>query len=438
VSNIFIDIKNIEKILNLLIFVSSINALYGLIQILGLDPITWTNEYNSFVGTFGNPNFASAFLGMGSIAIYARIIESRARSKFGRILYTSLFATFLFVMFSSQSIQGPAICFLGIHIIVFFRQIHSQKKSVKLAFLSFSALFYTVCILGMLQIGPLSKFLYQESITYRGDYWRAGWRMFLNNFFYGVGLDQYGNYYRVFRSAEAVARRSPEIVSSSAHNIFLDMAATGGILHVGSYAALLIIVLINARKLIYKDNVNLNFVVIVAIWVAFLAQSIISVNHMAISLWGWVLAGTIVGISSHSNGIKISKLVNTRQKWKANRLVLIFLFSALGTLISFLPVKKDFEFKSALNSASADRIEKTSLEDPLIFNYLNDAGRILINNGMSNRGEKLIREANRINPSNYEGWLIINEDPNSSSVSKAEAKINLAKLDPRNPRWMKK
>jgi hypothetical protein len=45
----------------------------------------------------------------------------------------------------------------------------------------------------------------------------------------GVGLDSYGDFYRPFRSLEAVTRTGPQRVTNTAHNIFLDVTTGAGL-----------------------------------------------------------------------------------------------------------------------------------------------------------------------------------------------------------------
>jgi O-antigen ligase len=88
---------------------------------------------------------------------------------------------------------------------------------------------------GFLQKGPLSTLLYQDSITYRGDYWRAGIRMISEHPLFGVGFDSFGDYYFRYRDLTSATRRGPLIYTNSAHNYFIDFAANGGLFYLLLY-----------------------------------------------------------------------------------------------------------------------------------------------------------------------------------------------------------
>ena len=66
----FSNFQNVFYISSALLFCGFINIAYGALQLIGADPIPWNNPYNSIIGTFGNPNFSSAFLAMFGIALF--------------------------------------------------------------------------------------------------------------------------------------------------------------------------------------------------------------------------------------------------------------------------------------------------------------------------------------------------------------------------------
>ena len=78
------------------------------------------------------------------------------------------------------------------------------KQNLKLGyiFLQISALVGLMVILGMLQIGPLEKYVYKTSVSIRGFYWRTGIDMFLSRPLTGVGLDSYCDYFREFMNVQ--------------------------------------------------------------------------------------------------------------------------------------------------------------------------------------------------------------------------------------------
>ena len=96
----------------------------------------------------------------------------------------------------------------------------------------------------MLQIGPLAQYLYKDSVSVRGFYWRAGMKMFWENPLFGVGLDRYGAYFKEFREVNYPLRYGYEITSSNAHNTLIQIFATGGVMVGISYLCVLILILV--------------------------------------------------------------------------------------------------------------------------------------------------------------------------------------------------
>jgi O-antigen ligase len=83
-------------------------------------------------------------------------------------------------------------------------------------------------VLDILQKSPWSSILYKESVTFRGDFWRAGWKMTVDNPVFGVGLDGYRDHYRASRDVVTALRPGSDAMTDSAHNVFLDISSGGG------------------------------------------------------------------------------------------------------------------------------------------------------------------------------------------------------------------
>jgi hypothetical protein len=157
----------------------------------------------------------------------------------------------------------------------------------------------TFSVLGMLQVGPLQQYLYKSSVSVRGYYWRAGLEMLSSHPFFGVGIDRYGSYFKQYREVDYPLNVGFQLTSSNAHNTFIQFFATGGIFLGITYLALNLFVLhraiIGIKNL--KGNQRLYLVGILSAWISFHAQSLVSIDNIGISIWGWVLAGSIIGLS---------------------------------------------------------------------------------------------------------------------------------------------
>ena len=141
------------------------------------------------------------------------------------------------LIFRSNARQGLLSYSLGAGLfIVIWLYIKHRRLGILAAITGF--LVFVFSVLGMLQVGPLERFLYKPSVTVRGYYWRAGLEMFKQNPLTGVGMDRYGLYFKEFREVGYPLSYGFDITSSNAHNTFIQLFATGGVFLGLSYLVL--------------------------------------------------------------------------------------------------------------------------------------------------------------------------------------------------------
>jgi O-antigen ligase len=185
--------------------------------------------------------------------------------------------------------------------VAFFLSVYFYSIQRKLGWIiiSLSTGISILAIAGMLQKGPLATLLYKPSVSIRGFYWDAAVEMFKNYPLTGVGFDHYGYYFKQLRSVEYPLRYGFDLTSTHAHNTFLQMFATGGIFLGLSYLILVISTLMVGLKLV-KDSDSTQRILslgLLSAWIAFQAQSLISIDNIGISVWGWLLTGAIFGLA---------------------------------------------------------------------------------------------------------------------------------------------
>lgn len=291
------NINSSKRLLSILIVLSLFISIYGYFQYLGFDFIRYTDGTLPVIATLGNSNFASAYIGICCIPTFWKITDTNIFKI--RLILFGFLAFQLYVIYISESSQGLYIALIGICLLIGYKLFLYNKRAL---FLYFSACLITsiTALFGLLQLGPLTKILYQPSTTLRGDYFRAAWQMFKSNMWTGVGIDQYGDYYRVFRDTDAAFRSGgPNAVSNYAHNIFLQLLATGGLLLLITYIFTLVVVLFASIKGLpnyYGKNREI-FIVVFAMWIAVQVQSMISVSQVTITTLSWVLSGILVALT---------------------------------------------------------------------------------------------------------------------------------------------
>jgi O-antigen ligase len=293
-----ITFNSSKNLFRISILTGVVFSFYGIIQMSGSDPVSWNNPYNSVIATVGNPNFASALMAVFSVLAFSILFVKNFSTTF-KILAIICIAMSVTAIVSSNSRQGLVSLAFAI---AFFLSIflYSSRRFLGWIVISLSALSSVLAIVGMLQKGPLVALLYKPSVSVRGFYWDAAIEMFKNYPLTGVGFDHYGYYFKELRSVEYPLRYGFDLTSTNAHNTFLQMFSTGGLLLGLSYLVLVISTLVVGLKLVKDSDSNQRVLSLglLSAWLAFQAQSIISIDNIGISVWGWLLTGAIFGLVS--------------------------------------------------------------------------------------------------------------------------------------------
>ena len=411
---------------------------YGVIQALGGDPFAWVNPYSPVFGFLGNPNFQSSLLGILGAVVFTQILSKTVKLQIKGAYLVYLLVT-LYVIKETHSQQGFLVLITGsgIALGVFVNQ---RSKVLGYSYLGLAVVGFLGVLFGTLNKGPLASLLYQDSVTYRGDYWRAGWKMTLENPVFGVGLDSYGDWYRRSRTIEATLRRGPDVTSNAAHNVFLDISSYGGFPLVLIYIALVALVIVSAVKVIKRSQgFNAGFVGLVAAWVAFQAQSIISINQIGLALWGWVLSGLIIGyeINTRDGDVadekKIGKKATRAVQTSAGTTVGIFVGLIVGVLVGMPPYLASAKYKGALESSNPTLIQEAAYIWPLDPSRMIQVAGTLNENKLEAQGLEVAVDAAESFPDNYAAWSILYSMKSASEEQKAQALAQMKRLDPLNP-----
>ena len=418
------------------LFVSgALSILYGLIQVAGLDPFGWTNPYSPVFGFFGNPNFHASFLGFSAAAVTVFLISGGTK-KLWRALSLLFIFLALYVIFESKSQQGFLVYGLGTSvsvIILFFKNI----KLVKFRYLILSggAVGFVIILLDILQKSPWKSILYKPSVSFRGDYWRAGWKMTMDHPIFGVGLDSYRDWY--FRSRDLVTASRPEAgnYTDSAHNVLLDFSANGGIPLLIIYLGLIFLTLTSAIKTLKRmQGFDPYFVAIFIVWVGYTAQSLISINQIGLAVWGWLTSGLIIGYEIKTRTKfeekESAKAKSRRSQHGAGTSLRIAAGLVSGLALGLPAFLADASFRSSIDSRNIERITATADRWPQDVIRMNYISILFLQNKLPDKAIEIARKSVVVSPNNFQAWKILYELPNVSKSEKAEALEMMKKLNP--------
>jgi O-antigen ligase len=447
-TSIFVRIFNIKKLYTTTYFVGVITAIYAFMQTNGKDFVKWNNNYNSIIGTLGNPNFAAAVMAIMGVLIFASIFFTDFK------IYIRFFAAALAIVlfgliYRSNARQGLLSYILGVGLfLIVWLYIKNRKLGIIAA--SSGVIVFIFSILGMLQIGPFERFLYKPSVSVRGHYWRTGIEMFKNDPLFGVGMDRYGAYFKEFREVSYSLSYGFDITSSNAHNTFIQFFATGGVFLGLSYLILNSYIL--KRAIFGLKNLSGNNQLLLAgifsAWIAFHAQSLVSIDNIGISIWGWVLGGSIIGLSISSNteiGEDRRQFLGKQNDVNLSRALVSGTFGLVVIVLVALLFRGEVNTYNARGSYNLDNAAAVESYKMLQLNSINTvlndpsyslySAMNLAENGFIDEGVEIITRLHINDPRNLDAinaLALINESVNKIPDA-IEYRLKIAKLDPWNP-----
>lgn len=295
--SVYVRFATIKRFYIFTILTSLILGIYGVMQWTGNDFVQWSDHGNNVISTLGNSNFAGSMMAITLILMFGGLFFNSYNIAFKSLFLTSIILLGIAIL-PTNARQALVILALGIGLVLTtWVSNHKPLISKIMGGLGISAGLFA--ILGMLQIGPLKEFLYKDSVTVRGFYWRAGINMFKEHFLFGVGLDNYGSYFKEYRSVQYPLNYGFNLTSTNAHNVFIQQFATGGVFVGTLYFAIVILIALRGFKALRVVSGEKRIILgtLISAWIAYQAQSIISIDNIGISIWGWVLGGAILGLS---------------------------------------------------------------------------------------------------------------------------------------------
>ena len=438
----------VEKVVYALLGTGLLTVGYGFLQTTGNDPVKWNNPYNSMLGFLGNPNFSSSFLGITSVAAVAfgLKVNNRIYLRIVSVIYVLLA---LYLIVKSQSQQGVLVFAAGTAIVLYlFIRSHSvlSKPIFRFTYLGLGSIAGIIVIMGTLNQGPLGDILYKVSVRQRGFYWRAAWEMMTANPIFGVGIDSFGDWYFPLRSANA-AFYTPLTQSNSAHSIFLDLGSGGGFpLYLINISLAALTFIVGVKYLMRNKDFNWAFAAIFGAWIAYEAQSVISINQLGVGVWGWTLMGLIVGMEFNSrnkhaevepantqNRGRIVRKTKEKSLISSPQTLGAVIGLAFGLMIALPNFAADRNYRSATATADAQTLVDAALAHPKDLVRTLTAANALAASNINDRALALARHVVEESPNYHAAWqLVLRLEPvGSPAYLEAIAKLN--ELNPKVP-----
>jgi len=351
------DVRFYRKLVDALVLTSVPMTGYALVQIAGRDPISWSQM--APFATLGNINFSSAFFGLAALCAVTLGVD-RENSLLLRGALFLLAVVQMLIVLETGSIQGFMIFIAGLGVGVFvWIRTAPKLRNLQLPYLALGVVGTGFVVAALFNMGPLARFVFQDTILFRFDYWYAGWMMTLRNPILGLGMDSYGDWYRELRGEVATLRTGPDRITNTAHNIYLDISASGGFPLLIFYMVIIGLALGAAIRVIRRQTeFNPYFTAMFSAWVAYLIQAGVSINQVGVGIWGWLFTGALIGYEKASRqepSKKPEKPVSRQShvQLPASAALLGIFGFGFGFTLAFIPLNADAKFRTSLQSGVA-------------------------------------------------------------------------------------
>jgi len=431
------------------------NVVLSIFEVLGLEIFKWKNSYNAVLGTFGNPNFVSAFMGMFLTFLVVQLLDQRVETK-TRLAYSSLIVCAIATIYFSKSLQGALVAAFGSTLaIYFFIRSKDGLQRFSNAYLVGLCTTGLVGFAGILNKGPLANYLYGSTVKFRGEYWMAGINMGIENPITGVGIDSYGIYYRTFRELSATVAPGVDVGTDTAHNVYIDIFSGTGFPGLLSYLLINGVVLFTALRHLKKHkSFDGPFLTLFLCWAGYQLQSIASINQLGLAVWGWLFGGLMIAYTrSYTHGEILEKRVKPkpRNSEKANKeqvnqlldastTLKIFGGAVVGLLIALPPFVSDVKMRGLFdkNAITAEEVVAFAQSWPVDNLRLNKAIVLLANGSENDKARELALFGTSKFPNDYASWWALDQLTRGDVPDKEQIRIKLHEIDPYNPAYFKK
>jgi O-antigen ligase len=433
----------IIRVFYLLLGCGFVLIIYGFIQAAGYEPFPYVNVYESGVfGTFGNPNFQSAFLGMISVLLIPYILVSNLRVIY-RVFGGVLLVGSLYGIELTNSIQGFFNFIIGIAVMTFLYFKLKNRKVVSTLILGMTVLGVASVAAAFFKVGPLAELIYKGSMAARVFYWETAFRIALDKPFFGVGLDKYGDWLRNYRTA---SEAQTNLTADSSHSVYFDILSGGGfplfIIYLGITSLTILAIFRTAKRL---ESVNILYISLVGLWVSHQAQSLISIGHIGVAVWGWVFSGLIIGYEIHNRDLPQNlddrpskKTPSVNSESQAAKIVVASAGGLIiGLVIALPPFVNAQNYYNSFKSGSGEIIKAATYSKPHNRNSFIYTIAMFNSNKYTAEALEIAEEATRIFPNSFAVWKSLFDISPIGSESYERAFERLHELDPNNPLYLR-
>jgi len=453
----YCNLKDSRQLLIVFNYIGFISVTYAWLQNQNLDILRNLAESykpNGIILTVGNSNFASVLLGLTFTAGLG-VLLNQEFSKVFRFL--SLISVLLHLpLVPLLDTQGRILFAVGGGFITGFFLLNNSRTVIRKLSYIYWPLFFSIGVLGisgLFGFGIFANRLSDDLTNLKDRYyhWIAAINMLKDNYLFGVGIDSFGDYYRLYRLQDAILLRgTPMTGTDNAHNIFLQYGATGGIFLMLAYIVLIIFVLWRSLVAFKLQKDKLLVGTLFSIWIAYQVQSVISIEQLGLAVWNWLIGGALVSLSYNKNQLA-NQVQSANYSDKENKLFLektsilflsstliLTLFTTTSSIINDRQIKSQFEI---LNKVQNPNESKAIAGDLLSLALRSDYPKLrmivadnLAQIGFFEESFTIADQTTRDFPNFLSGWEIAASilEANNQKNQAVPYRLKTVELDPLN------
>ena len=424
---------------------------YCLLQYLDLDPIAWNNIYNPVIGTLGNPNFSASALATFSIFwLYLAVNEIKTGSR-KAFLFGLPSLAMAFLSWSTDSLQGLVVLALGVGLVLYsIVRERIASRVIPYLFALGGSLGLSFSFISFLGLGPLGNTFEQYTLQLRGFYASFGLKAMVNSPWTGVGVDNYINAFRKFKSEEFISQYGPGLSSNNAHSTPAQVGATFGLVIFILYCLIHLYILYRALAIINsRDQSKFYLKVIAILWILVFSQSLLSIEIIGLGVMNWIIGAVLLSADGRDENylsqtqnrkMKVKSNSNTLPAWTGSLTIATLL---IGSIPAVAIAREDNAYKNvSLSLADNDESRKwirNNYNELTSFTLLDAEkfGRVIPNLYLAQMAQEIesgVKNLYRVDGDNaYVGDLLATYYQNSNqTVLEIQVREELRSVDPFN------
>lgn len=420
------------------------SAIVCVLELTGVNVLGAVNNFGAIIGTLGNPNFVSAFSGMMTVGAFALALNVELKMK-QKLVFGLLSILSIFMVVQSKSFQGLGATFLGIFFVLLLFVFFKRQWIAFYGLIAAAIVGGSLILAGLFEKGPLATSVYQYTLPIRVQYWQAGLKMLFDHPFTGIGLNSYGDWYRFARDADAIITPGATVTTNVAHNVYIDFASSGGVFLLIAFTLLFGATFYYSLKALRKvGKFDALFVSALGVWVVYLITAFFSIDQLGLAVWGWIIAGALIGISKNILGKdetpgEKGKKISAAEKLKmiernaTNALIpqlLVFLIFVGAVTPAF---KGDLDWAKARRSGQATIIAAQAIKWPQDEIRFSTAMYSFLTSGLEGQAVPLTLQGTQLFPRSSVLWNYVYQNPKTPVEQRNIAWVKLRQLDPLNP-----